>query len=178
MIVKSIQSILSKNKNNQSVVIIKGILEKKSDANVTWAGRFCVMSGKDFRYYYKEEDFNERFSNPLGIIPLKAIYNIMPLNEGEKGNKPYAFQICSSSWQKKNSDMEERKFYFAALNIDLLEEWTIYIEFTRAKAIYDEFVNNFGKIQFPLGDYEDHINVSLGYEISNFGKNVKIGGKY
>jgi adenylate cyclase 10 len=72
--------------------------------------------------------------------------------------------------------MEERKFYFAAKNEDLLEEWIIYLEFTRAKAIYDDFVNNFGKIQFPLGDYQDHIDASLGYEITNFGKHIKIGG--
>lgn len=57
MIVKQIQSILSKNKNDPSVVIIRGKLEKKSDANVTWADRFCLMSGKDFRYYYTEDDY-------------------------------------------------------------------------------------------------------------------------
>ena len=42
--------------------------------------------------------------------------------------------------------MEERKFYFSATDDDTMEEWTIYLEFTRAKAIYDEFVKNFGKI--------------------------------
>ena len=47
--------------------------------------------------------------------------------------------------------MDERKFYFAAKEENELEEWTIYLEFARAKAIYDEFVRNFGKIQFPIG---------------------------
>jgi adenylate cyclase 10 len=42
--------------------------------------------------------------------------------------------------------MGERHFFFAAANEDNLEEWTIYLEFTRAKAIYDEFIVNFGKI--------------------------------
>jgi len=47
--------------------------------------------------------------------------------------------------------MGERKFYFAASDEESLEQWTIFIEFARAKAIYDEFVNSFGKIQFPIG---------------------------
>lgn len=49
-------------------------------------------------------------------------------------------------WIKKAKEMEERKFYFAANNEDTMEEWTIYLEFTRSMAIYDHFVNNFGKI--------------------------------
>ena len=44
-----------------------------------------------------------------------------------------------------------RTFFFAAASEDQLEEWSIYLEFTKAKAIYDEFANNFGKISFPLG---------------------------
>lgn len=51
--------------------------------------------------------------------------------------------------------MNERKFYFAALDDESLESWTIYFEFARAKAIYDEFVNCYGKIQFPLNSQLD-----------------------
>lgn len=47
--------------------------------------------------------------------------------------------------------MPLRTFFFAAKTEEMLEEWSIYLEFSRAKAIYDEFVNNFGKISFPLG---------------------------
>lgn len=42
--------------------------------------------------------------------------------------------------------MAERKFSYAAENEESLEAWTIYIEFAKAKAVYDEFVNQFGKI--------------------------------
>jgi hypothetical protein len=35
--------------------------------------------------------------------------------------------------------MGERKFYFAAKTEDDLEEWFIYLEFAKAKAIYDTF---------------------------------------
>ena len=47
--------------------------------------------------------------------------------------------------------MPLRKFFFASENEESLEEWTIFLEFAKAKAIYDEFVDNFGKISFPLG---------------------------
>ena len=47
--------------------------------------------------------------------------------------------------------MASRKFFFAAKNDAFLEEWTIYLEFSKAEAIYDEFVMNFGRISFPLG---------------------------
>ena len=47
--------------------------------------------------------------------------------------------------------MEERKFFFSGANADITEEWTIYLEFARSMAIYDQFVLNFGRINFPLG---------------------------
>jgi adenylate cyclase 10 len=43
------------------------------------------------------------------------------------------------------------EFYFAASNDLDVEQWTIFLEFAKAKAIYDDFVENFGKIQFPIG---------------------------
>lgn len=72
-------------------MIIKGILEKKSEKNVTWSERFCVMTGRDFRYYYTELHFKNDATDFLGSIPLKSIYGILPLNEREKGNKVNAF---------------------------------------------------------------------------------------
>jgi adenylate cyclase 10 len=48
-----------------------------------------------------------------------------------------------------------------------MEEWTIYFGFTRAKAIYDEFVQNFGKIQFPIGTHLDHYDQSVKMDINN-----------
>jgi adenylate cyclase 10 len=35
---------------------------------------------------------------------------------------------------------DERKFYFSAETEKQLEEWTIYLEFMKSKALYDEFV--------------------------------------
>jgi adenylate cyclase 10 len=125
-------------------------LEKKSDANISWAPRFVLLSSRELKYYYSKEDCSNGIE-ALGTIPLKSIFGVQPLNEREKGNKSWAFQIQASSWWKKSVEMPVRTFYFAASSEDLLEEWSIYLEFTKAKAVYDDFVNNFGKISFPLG---------------------------
>ena len=49
------------------------------------------MTGRDFRYYYTPENIKNSVNTALGIIPLKSIYSVLPLNENEKVNKPFAF---------------------------------------------------------------------------------------
>jgi len=44
--------------------------------------------------------------------------------------------------------------------------WTIYLEFAKAKAIYDDFTNNFGKISFPIGNQSDYFDSEFKYDIS------------
>lgn len=98
------------------------------------------MDGKEFRYYYTEQDAIFK-REPLSSIPLKWIYSIVPLEENERYNKQYAFQMSVTGWMKKSKEMGERKFYLACKDEDTLESWTIYIEFAKAKAVYDDFVN-------------------------------------
>ena len=64
-----------------------------------------------------------------------------------------------------------REFYFAARNNDELEQWTTSMEFMRAKAIYDDFVNTFGKITFPLNSANDRFISKILFYISY---NIKI----
>jgi len=60
-------------------------------------------------------------------------------------------QIKISQWIKKTKTiLEERKFYFGASSDEELEQWIIYLEFLKARAVYEEFVEQFGKIPFPL----------------------------
>lgn len=56
-----------------------------------------------------------------------------------------------------------------------MEEWTIYLEFAKAKAIYDEFVNNFGKISFPLGISNDNYDQNIRIDISSKPKKLNFG---
>jgi adenylate cyclase 10 len=71
--------------------------------------------------------------------------------------------------------MPLRKFFFAALSEDQLEEWSIYLEFAKAKAIYDEFVANFGKISFPIGINQDNYDQSIRIDISSKPQKLNFG---
>lgn len=52
-----------------------------------------------------------------------------------------------TNWIKKGKEKgEKRIFLFAFESEDSLEEWTIFLEFVKAKSIYNDFVENFGKI--------------------------------
>ena len=154
VVVKKISSILSRNQRDFNVILIRGKLEKKSDRGLSWSMRYCVLNTKELKYYYKEEDYKDKGEEALGSISLKHIYNIMPLDE-KVYKRNNAFIIYTGSWLKKGKEMGIRNFYFSALSTDELEEWKTFIEFVRAKAVYDDFVNTFGKISFPLSSNAD-----------------------
>lgn len=124
------------------------------------------MTCKEFKYYYNQDDYLNN-KEPLGAMLLKNIFNLMPLNEKQQGNKLYAFQVSASSWIKKAREMPIRKFFFAALSEDILEEWSIFLEFAKAKAIYEDFTASFGRISFPLGLNQDTYDQSIRIEIAD-----------
>lgn len=66
---------------------------------------------------------------------------------------------------KKNAEKGERKFYFAANTIEELEQWVIYLEFAKAKAVYDDFVGHYGKISFPIGTQMDYFDPVFRYDV-------------
>ena len=167
IIVKKISTLISKNPNNLFAVLKKGLLDKKSDRGYTWSKRFCILNSKEFKYFYSEEAAkNEEAA--LGTFALKNIYSIMPITEKEAKGKLFAFVIYVGSWLKKDKEMGIREFYFSAVDNDELEQWTTYIEFTKAKAIYDSFVNTFGKISFPLGNASEHFeNFDLDVDLTS-----------
>lgn len=44
--------------------------------------------------------------------------------------------------------------------------WTIYLEFAKTKAVYDDFTNNFGKISFPIGNQSDNYDNSFKFDVT------------
>jgi len=162
LIVKKISSLLSKNQHSLSIILKSGYLEKKSDHGRSWSSRFLVLNGKDLKYYYSEADFKKNTDFALGVISLKHIFKIFYLDEKET-KKKFAFVIYTGSWQKKNKEMGVREFYFSATDYSILETWTTYLEFLRAKAIYDDFVSSFGKISFPLNNNDANLLENGGF---------------
>ena len=61
--------------------------------------------------------------------------------------------------------MSDRKFLFNAKNEEQLEKWIIYLEFAKAKAVYDDFTNNYGKITFPIGNTLDSYDMNFKYDV-------------
>lgn len=167
LIVKKISSLLSKNQHSLNIILKSGCLEKKSDHGMSWSSRFLVLNCKDLKYYYSEADFKKNTDFALGVISLKHIFKIFYLDEKET-KKKYAFVIYTGSWQKKNKEMGVREFYFSSNDYSSLENWTTYLEFLRAKAIYDDFVYSFGKISFPLtlGDRYDDASKESKHSLS------------
>lgn len=70
--------------------------------------------------------------------------------------------------------MGERKFLLNCRNIEDLEMWIIYLEFARAKAVYDDFTNNYGKINFPLGNSNDYYDPEFKFDVNLGEVHIKI----
>jgi hypothetical protein len=52
-------------------------------------------------------------------------------------------------WRKKDVEKEgRREFIFGARNIQERDEWITSIEYLRAKAVYDGFVNKYCNVTF------------------------------
>ncbi|KAM3140572.1 hypothetical protein pb186bvf_007384 [Paramecium bursaria] len=172
IILKQISNKFSKSNNDINTKLQDGILEKKSDSNVTWAERYCLLDGKEFKYYYSKSHFIKG-DIPLSTIPLRNIYNVIALFDKDKSGRDNVFQLSSTIWYKKNKEMSDRKFLFNAKNEEQLEKWIIYLEFAKAKAVYDDFTNNYGKITFPIGNTLDSYDMNFKYDV---GVDKRMGG--
>lgn len=156
---------MGRSNNDAATVIKEGYLEKKSDSNITWNSRYCVLDGKAFSFYLSQADAKKK-ENPLSVITLKNIYYVEAMNDRQRFNKNNVFQLNCTSWIKKNAEKGERKFFFAVALVEELEQWTIYLEFAKAKAVYDDFVGHYGKISFPIGSQLDYFDPGFRYDIA------------
>lgn len=131
----------------------QGHLTYRSNNFIFWRQRFFVLSFKDLKIYDKkdkDDDFKGDPDNFLACIPLKQIFDIGFVSE-KHGVSNTAILLQAGSFLKgKDNDVGLTQVYLSSAKFDTIEEWAIYIEFARAKAIYDDFVIKFGKITFPL----------------------------
>jgi hypothetical protein len=138
---------------NALSVLKQGSLVYKSNSFIFWRKKFFVLSFKELRIYDNEEideDFSRDTDNFHSCIPLKQIFEIKLVAE-KQGDINTAIYLHTGSLLKgKDNDVGLSSLYLSAANLEIIEEWGIYIEFARAKAIYDDFVIKFGKITFPL----------------------------
>ncbi|CAD8100738.1 unnamed protein product [Paramecium sonneborni] len=145
LIVKQIQIIL-KTENNVKAPLKKGYIYKRSDKKVSWQFRYCVIDSENMILY-----LNSQMNEQTGILPLKLISTIIPILDKSDDQQQFRLKVDVSNWVKKGKVKgNKRGFLFAFENEDSLEEWTIFLEFVKAKSIYNDFVENFGRIQLPI----------------------------
>ncbi|CAK63665.1 unnamed protein product (macronuclear) [Paramecium tetraurelia] len=144
LIIKKIKQILDQNRRN--VLLKSGYINKRSEKGLQWNWRFCVISS-EYLIVSQEDD------NPEHILTIYLKH--IQLIEREFNSEYFALTITTSQWSRGKQVFENyRKVYFALETEDELNEWITYLEFAKAYAIYMDFVNNFGRIQFPLSSNE------------------------
>ena len=136
--------------SKSNMPIVKGgLIEKKSDKGITWEKRFVIISKTKFYYWYKPEEYilNKQY---LGMFELKNIYAITALKDFEFGQKKNILQLKVSSFYKKDKLKDGRDYIFSFKSRSEMNEWIITLNLLRAKAIYDEYINTYGVINFPF----------------------------
>ena len=100
------------------------------------------------QYYHSELKFHNH--DPLGIICLKNIGSVIPYNR-DKNSDRYKFEVCSSSWIKKDKIKSHRIFLFETNSEEEREEWITTIEFLKTVSVHRNFQSSFGvKLKIPL----------------------------
>ncbi|CAD8074136.1 unnamed protein product [Paramecium sonneborni] len=160
IILKQIGNKFNRSQNHANIILREGVLIKKSQNRVSSVPRYVILDGKELKLYQNRSDsLNSEL--PLCSIPLKSIYQVIAL-ENEKN---FTLQICSTYWYKKLREMGDRKFLFDAKDNEDLQLWTIYLEFAKALAIYEDFTNNYGKICFPLSNQYEYYDSQFKYDV-------------
>ncbi|EAR83243.2 PH domain protein (macronuclear) [Tetrahymena thermophila SB210] len=160
IIVKKIQSQLTASASSANTMIKEDYLYKKSDfSKYSWAERFVLMSTKDIRYYYNREDSKEKPEEYLGAIPLRFIYEVNMLDPKQYGRSDYPFIIKASNWYKKTKQCSKRDFFFTCKTQEQYEEWYIYLNIAKTKALQDEFHREYGKVNILKGGLDIDVTI-------------------
>ena len=84
------------------MIIKKGFLDKRADSSTHWTRKFCVLSAKEFRYYDNINKFSTNYDNALGIIPLKAVYQVSESNNTDNLKTFFALENLPSNEDHTN----------------------------------------------------------------------------
>ncbi|CAD8085181.1 unnamed protein product [Paramecium sonneborni] len=156
LIIKKIKQLLDSNRRN--VLLKSGYINKRSEKGLQWNWRFCVISS-EYLIVSQEDD------NPDHILTIYLKH--IQLIEREFNSQYFTLTITTSQWSRGNQVFENyRKVQFALETEDDMNEWVTYLEFAKAYAIYMDFVNNFGKISFPLSsnEYDFQLKTELQHD--------------
>lgn len=140
-------------KNNSRIVLWKQFVVKQGNkANKHISKRLLILTPKDIQWYHS---INEYESNKaaLGLIKVEDIFKV---SETQMQSTTYDFEIDVVKYMKKGMlENSHRVVKFGCEAENDRHQWISRIEFLKAKTVYENYVNRFVNIQFPLRKEED-----------------------
>lgn len=134
------------------------------------------MTARELMWFHSVEEY-ESGATALGVIKIMDIYKC---SETLMQQGTYDFDIGFTNYIKKGQvDSMPRIMNFGCKSETERHEWISRIEFLRAKTVYENYVNKFVNIQFPLkkvDDVEDDSqqkNELIFEKLNHFGKSFK-----
>lgn len=175
LIIKEMQNKLVRG-NPKAVLHKDKVFKQGKAASKRISSRFLIMTAKELMWFHSPEEY-ESGATALGIIKIQDIYKC---SETLMQQGTYDFDIGFTNYIRKGQvDMAPRIMNFGCETENDRHNWISRIEFLRAKTVYENYVNKFVNIQFPLkkvDDFEDDSqqkNEVIFEKLNQFGKNVK-----
>jgi hypothetical protein len=146
LIIKRMQSRLLK--ASSRTVLFKGwILKQGQKANKKVSRRLMLLSPVEIQWFHDQQEV-ETGAVPLGLIRIEDIYKC---SQTVLRENTYDFDISVVSYFKKGQlETQTRTIKFGCETELDRTQWISRIEFLRAKTLYENYVNKFVPVTFPL----------------------------
>ena len=151
LIVKQMQNMLIK--NNSKIILHKGfVLKQGKKASKKISKRLLILTAKDLQWFHNKEEY-ESNKTPLGVIKVEHIFQCF---DTMMQSATYDFEISVTQYVRKGIlESQVRNIKFGCETESDRHNWISRIEFLKAKLVYENYVNKFVNIQFPLKKEED-----------------------
>jgi len=109
--------------------------------------RYVVLTQKTLNWY---GECDSEVEPSLGSVQIDHILDITPL---KRGPNEFIFKVQVDRWTRRGQPLEEaRKIVFTSKSVSEGEEWLAYLEYMKTKFTYDNFVNKYCTVKFPLSN--------------------------
>lgn len=114
--------------------------------------RLLILTSKELIWYHNNKEY-EANKRPLGMIKVENIFKVF---ETIMQTASFDFEVAVTQYIRKGVlDTNIRNIKFGCESENDRNHWISRIEFLKAKLVYDQYVNKFFNIQFPLKKDED-----------------------
>lgn len=128
------------------------VFKQGKKANKKISKRLLILTSKELIWYHNSKEY-ENNKQPLGIIKVENIFKVF---ETLMQTATYDFEVAVTQYIRKGVlDTNIRNIKFGCESENDRNHWISRIEFLKAKLVYDQYVNKFFNIQFPLKKDED-----------------------